>query len=290
MKRIMILISIIEFLLGTTVWAGSLTVPNTFISGQKALASEVNANFKAVKTEVDDNAADISKNAADIHSNTNSITQNAAEISSNVASITTIDGNLDDKVNALTCGNGQVLKYNAATADYECADDLDTPITNALTLEGRPASDFADSVHSHARTNFVYSAYLPTSAISVGQNRIIQFPVPNDLKSGGDIEIELLLRKDEAIISPGQVVFYIEITEISVGDVLNETPSVVGLPQTISVSGEFGNTVYAVNWSTTIGVCDLLRLNIIRNSYGGLTDNLSAFLVPLTIKISQFTN
>jgi len=35
--------------------AGSLTVPNTFTSGTKALASEVNDNFNAVKTEVDDN-------------------------------------------------------------------------------------------------------------------------------------------------------------------------------------------------------------------------------------------
>lgn len=35
--------------------AGSLTVPNTFISGDKALASEVNENFSAAKTEIDDN-------------------------------------------------------------------------------------------------------------------------------------------------------------------------------------------------------------------------------------------
>ena len=35
--------------------AGSVTIPNTFKSGTKAMASEVNANFKALETEVNDN-------------------------------------------------------------------------------------------------------------------------------------------------------------------------------------------------------------------------------------------
>lgn len=37
------------------VWAGDLTLPNTFTSGTPAVAAEVNANFSAVETEVDDN-------------------------------------------------------------------------------------------------------------------------------------------------------------------------------------------------------------------------------------------
>ncbi len=39
--------------------AGELNIPNKFSSGEKALSSEVNANFNAVKTEVDDNAGKI---------------------------------------------------------------------------------------------------------------------------------------------------------------------------------------------------------------------------------------
>lgn len=35
--------------------AGELTIPNTFTSGTEARAAEVNANFTAVETEVDDN-------------------------------------------------------------------------------------------------------------------------------------------------------------------------------------------------------------------------------------------
>jgi len=44
--------------------AGELTIPNTFVSSQTARASEVNDNFNAVKTEVDDNSARIDINAS----------------------------------------------------------------------------------------------------------------------------------------------------------------------------------------------------------------------------------
>jgi len=40
-------------------WAGSVTLPFTFSAGTTARASEVNANFAAVKTAVDDNHARI---------------------------------------------------------------------------------------------------------------------------------------------------------------------------------------------------------------------------------------
>ncbi len=36
-------------------WAGNVTIPNTFTSGTPAVAAEVNSNFGAVETAVDDN-------------------------------------------------------------------------------------------------------------------------------------------------------------------------------------------------------------------------------------------
>jgi hypothetical protein len=42
-------------LLSGTLLASSLTIPNTFVSGTPALAEEINANFGAVKTAVNDN-------------------------------------------------------------------------------------------------------------------------------------------------------------------------------------------------------------------------------------------
>jgi hypothetical protein len=46
--------------------AGDLTIPNTFAADTPAVAADVNANFTAVETEVDDNAADIATNASAI--------------------------------------------------------------------------------------------------------------------------------------------------------------------------------------------------------------------------------
>ncbi len=41
--------------INSAVWSGSVTVPNTFTGGTKAMASEVNDNFNAVANEVNDN-------------------------------------------------------------------------------------------------------------------------------------------------------------------------------------------------------------------------------------------
>ena len=36
-------------------WSDTLTIPNTFVANTPAVADEVNANFSACKTAVDDN-------------------------------------------------------------------------------------------------------------------------------------------------------------------------------------------------------------------------------------------
>lgn len=60
-------IFLLSLLVSTTVMAGNLpSVPNTFTSGTGASASEVNANFEALRAEVDDNANDVSTNITDI--------------------------------------------------------------------------------------------------------------------------------------------------------------------------------------------------------------------------------
>ena len=140
---------------GTT-WAGPLTVPNTFSAGTTAKASEVNANFNAVETEVTDNASDITTNASDIADNTSDIADNASDIAanaddiaSNADSITDVKDELSDKMDqVLTCSNNQVLKWNGA--DWVCADDaVGGTGGDADTLDGLNSTDFAESIHTH---------------------------------------------------------------------------------------------------------------------------------------------
>jgi hypothetical protein len=58
---------------GALLSAGSVTIPNEFTANTTAKASEVNANFTAVKTAVDGNAADITTNATAIATNASAI-------------------------------------------------------------------------------------------------------------------------------------------------------------------------------------------------------------------------
>lgn len=58
-KRILTSAFLAVAVVSVTAWASSLTLPNTFTAGTTAKASEVNANFAAVKAAVDDNNARI---------------------------------------------------------------------------------------------------------------------------------------------------------------------------------------------------------------------------------------
>lgn len=55
-KQKLIFSALAAYLTATALCAGEVTIPNTFSANTKAKASEVNANFAAVKTAVDDNA------------------------------------------------------------------------------------------------------------------------------------------------------------------------------------------------------------------------------------------
>ena len=57
---------IIIGVLSPCAFAGDLTIPNSFSSGTTAVAADVNANFAAVETAVDDNDVRIATNTSDI--------------------------------------------------------------------------------------------------------------------------------------------------------------------------------------------------------------------------------
>ena len=76
-------------LVAASAWliAGSVTIPHTFQANTTAKAAEVNANFSAVKTAVDGNAADIATNKTNITSNANDIATNAHDIATNASNV-----------------------------------------------------------------------------------------------------------------------------------------------------------------------------------------------------------
>ena len=88
-KSMKLWIVLLASMVVTQAYAGQVTVPNTFVSGTKAKASEVNANFSAVQQGINDNDARISQNTSDIYTNTTAIGTINSQVSSNQASIQT---------------------------------------------------------------------------------------------------------------------------------------------------------------------------------------------------------
>lgn len=154
------LILLIASLVGTQVWAGSVTVPNTFSDGTTASAGEVNANFDSVESAVNDNntritnntsnaltntanistnttsiqnnanniglnAAGVTTNAGEISANSTNIGINAADIATNVLDIQNNATNIQEKTDtlaSLNCSNQQIAKYDSQMASWICAD------------------------------------------------------------------------------------------------------------------------------------------------------------------------
>ena len=95
-------------LLGTQIAAAdNLTIPNTFTAGTPARAAEVNQNFTAVESSVDDNAVDVNDTA-----------QALATVSSNVDANTTNIAAVTQAVSALASGpNYKFVGFSTATID-----------------------------------------------------------------------------------------------------------------------------------------------------------------------------
>jgi len=85
--------------------ADDVTIPNTFTAGTPARAAEVNENFTAVETSVDDNAMDVTDTA-----------QALATVSANVGANTTNIEAVTQAVSALASGpNYKFVGFSTAT-------------------------------------------------------------------------------------------------------------------------------------------------------------------------------
>ena len=122
--------------------AGSVTIPNTFTANTTAKASEVNANFSAVKTAVDGNAGDIATNSSNI---------------------STLNSNKQKRVSA-TCAAGSSIRTINEDGTVVCETDDDaggdiTRVTAGGGLEGGGGSGDVTLTLSNARVSIHPSAW-----------------------------------------------------------------------------------------------------------------------------------
>ncbi len=127
---------------GTSAWAGSLTIPNTFSANTAAVAAEVNANFTAAKTAVDDNDSRITTNAASITTNSTSITSNATDISNNQSAITTNSGAITSNTASINTNTGNISTNTTDIATN--AGNISTNSTNITTNTGDISTNTTD--------------------------------------------------------------------------------------------------------------------------------------------------
>lgn len=99
-------------------WAGSLTIPNTFTSGTTARASEVNANFSAIETAVDDNDARITQNTAAIPGIATANVTSSSTLPSSNTNVLSVTITAPDSGFVFVSASGMIQVSNHTTAGF----------------------------------------------------------------------------------------------------------------------------------------------------------------------------
>jgi len=159
--------TIVLLILGSTSgWASTLTVPNAFVSGTKAVAADVNANFDAAKTAVDDNDTRITTNTAGIATNASAIGTKAAasDVTTNTAAIATNTTAI--AVNASAIGT-KAAATNVTTNTAAIATNTTAIATNATAIGTKAA---AADVTTNSATIATNTTSIATNAGDISAN------------------------------------------------------------------------------------------------------------------------
>jgi len=230
---------------------------SVFQSGDPAMASEVNANFDALKTAVDDNADDIDTNRADIElnildisANSDALAVNAGAIDANDQSISTLSTQKQDQIFA-SCSPGSFVSEINPDGSYQCGVESQLSIGSCPVDSAIRVIDPNGSVTCQSLPNPPRTLSIPASALAFGPadpvarhshgllwdffgagGASLLVAAPPDY-AGGDVTFSIFFRTTTA--TTGAVSFVLEPNSFDAGDTLGPAGLVSGTP--IAVGG-----------------------------------------------------
>lgn len=182
----------------TVVFAGQVTVPNTFTSGTSALASEVNSNFSAVETAVNDNATAITalQNAPSSSTSVNpglSVYDNGVRIGAALG-MTMSDGDVTILSETGYIEIYSVVIYNTAPIYFASAGCIGTMFVLAdLAVE----NGFVQKTTNSAPLDKVFS--IPGQSVMVAVTSVLDGDKCNEIPMPFDLNVRSVLANDPAV-------------------------------------------------------------------------------------------
>lgn len=146
--------------IASAAYAGTLTIPNTFSNGTTADATEVNANFTAVKTEVDDNDSRI--DSLESHT-TAEFMSRVTDESGGSTSYLNASGTWTVPPAGSGCSTGGANRVQYGDGSSGCNDEADfsyNPTTNTLTV---------GSVETTGGTDGTYGQVFDQNTTEIGE-------------------------------------------------------------------------------------------------------------------------
>ena len=117
------------------VTAGNVTIPNTFSSGTPAVAAEVNANFGALETAVNDNDSRITTNSNDLAALQTAVTTLQATVAALQDTVTTLQDDLTAANDTIAGLQADLASANSTIASLQ-SDLANVQANSVLDLDG----------------------------------------------------------------------------------------------------------------------------------------------------------
>lgn len=171
-------ITTISFLLlfsTVTLSAEEMVIPNKFEPGKKAVAAEVNENFTAVKTAVDNNSADIDDNSGEISTNKTAISANETKINNTESAISDNTIDIGRNAAAITENSDDIAENTSGiqlNTDNIADNDIDiADLYRRLSiLENCARGRFCDMENGTVRDNKTGLVWMKDAGLNLTRN------------------------------------------------------------------------------------------------------------------------